>query len=236
MTAWAIVFKEPVPYAAAARLQDKLVAARIAGKIPDTVLLLEHRPVITLGARSGAKNILLSPAALARLGLELVQSSRGGDVTWHGPGQLVLYPIIRLGEQETDARGYLHNLEEIAIRTAADCGVRAFRRPGLTGAWTQAGKLAAIGIRLKRWVTFHGMSFNVNPDLAGFAAIVPCGLSGEPVTSLAVLLGKACPEIGKVRAQLLANFSAVCRRPAQTFAADAPPPELIRLIGRIVNG
>jgi lipoate-protein ligase B len=142
-----------------------------------------------------------------------------------------MYPIVRLGEQEADAHGFLYNLEEIAIRTAADCGVTAFRRPGLTGAWTQPGKLAAIGIRLKRWVTFHGMSFNVNPDPSGFATIVPCGLANEPVTSLQALLGDACPAIGAVRERLLAHFSAVCQRTVQAFPGDSPPSELARLLG-----
>ena len=231
MTAWAIVFSQPLPYSEGMRLQDALVSARISGKIPDTVLLLEHNPVITMGVRAAAEHILLSPEALAQRGIELVKSSRGGDVTWHGPGQVVMYPIIRLGEQEADARGYLYNLEEIAIRTAADCGTTAFRRPGLTGAWTENGKLAAIGIRLKRWVTFHGLSFNVNPDLSGFAAIIPCGLAGKPVTSLQALLGKSCPAMETVRERLLAHFGEVCHRTVQSFAGDKSPPELARLLG-----
>ncbi|MBU4247803.1 MAG: lipoyl(octanoyl) transferase LipB [Verrucomicrobia bacterium] len=231
MTAWAICFEQPLTYAEGVRLQDALVAARSTGEIPDTVLFLEHTPVITMGVRSSARHILLSPESLAQQGIEVAKSSRGGDVTWHGPGQLVMYPIIRLGEQETDARGYLYNLEEIAIRTAADFGVTAFRRSGLTGAWTTRGKLAAIGIRLKRWVTFHGMSFNVSPDLSGFAAIVPCGLAGEPVASLKILCGNACPTLPTVRERLTAHFSAVCRRDIQRFPGDSPPPELVRLLG-----
>lgn len=226
MTAWAIIFQKPLEYAAGVRLQEALVSARIADQIPDAILLLEHAPVITLGVRADRRHILLPPAELARRGITVVQSSRGGDVTWHGPGQLVMYPIIRLGEEEADARGYLFNLEEVAIRTAADFGVTATRRAGLTGAWTQAGKLAAIGIRLKRWVTFHGLSFNVNPDLSGFAAIVPCGLAGEPVTSLKNLKGDACPALEDVRNRLLAHFSAVCHRKVRQFSSERPPPEL----------
>lgn len=216
MTAWAVIFQQPLAYREGVRLQDQLVTARIADVISDTVLFLEHRPVITLGVRAQQSHVLLSRAELARRGIDLEPTSRGGDVTWHGLGQVVMYPIIRLGEHEADAHGYLHNLEEIAIRTAADFGVRAFRRPGLTGAWTAAGKLAAIGIRLKRWVTFHGLSFNVNPDLSGFAAIVPCGLHDEPVISLQVLLGKKCPSLAAVRARLAHHFSVVCQRPLKT--------------------
>ncbi len=231
MTAWAIVFKTPLPYAEGVRLQDALVSARIAGAIPDTVLLLEHTPVITLGARADAGHILLAPAALARRGIALARTTRGGDVTWHGPGQPVLYPVIRLEAGENDAHAYLRRLEEIAIRTAADFGVAAFRRPGLTGAWTDRGKLAAIGIRLKRWVAYHGLAFNVDPDLSGFAAIVPCGLAGEHVTSLRDLLGPACPTVEAVRESLLKHFGAVCRRTVRRFPGVRPPAELARLLG-----
>ena len=206
------------------------MAARIAGQVPDTILLLEHTPVITLGVRACLQHVLFSPAILAQRGIDLVKSSRGGDVTWHGPGQLVMYPIIKLGEQEADARGYLYNLEEIAIRTAAAFGVEAFRRSGLTGAWTTEGKLAAIGIRLKRWVTLHGISFNVHPDLSGFAAIIPCGLAGESVTSLQVILKSACPKLDDVKKHLLANFGVVCHRAVRSFPSDQPPAELVRLL------
>lgn len=233
MTAWAITIETPLPYDAGVRLQTALVTARIAGAIPDTVLFLEHTSVITLGVRAQDSHVLLSSADLKRRQIDLYRSSRGGDVTWHGPGQLVMYPIIRLGEQEADARGYLHNLEEIAIRTAGDFGVKAYRRPGLTGAWTAAGKLAAIGIRLKRWVTFHGMSFNVKPDLSGFATIVPCGLAGEAVTSLEKLLGNACPTLAEVRAHMERHFSDVCRRELQWGDTDNRLPEELE---KIVEG
>jgi lipoate-protein ligase B len=223
MTAWAITIEKPLPYDDGVRLQTALVNARIADALPDTVLFLEHTSVITLGVRAQDSHVLLSSADLKRRHIDLYHSSRGGDATWHGPGQLVMYPIIRLGEQEADAHGYLHNLEEIAIRTAGDFGIAAYRRPGLTGAWTQAGKLAAIGIRLKRWVTFHGMSFNVKPDLAGFTTIVPCGLAGEAVISLEKLLGAACPTLAEVRAHMALHFSDVCRRDLQ----PCPPWETL---------
>ena len=231
MTAWAITIEKPLPYDDGVRLQTALVNARIAETIPDTVLFLEHTSVITLGVRAQENHVLLSSADLKQRHIDLYHSSRGGDATWHGPGQLVMYPIIRLGEQEADAHGYLHNLEEIAMRTAGDFGVAAYRRAGLTGAWTQAGKLAAIGIRLKRWVTFHGMSFNVKPNLAGFTTIVPCGLAGEVVTSLEKILGAACPTLAQVREHMARHFSDVCRRELKWGGpAERLPEELAKIM------
>ncbi len=193
-------------------VQDVLVAVRQAGSIPDAVLFCEHAPVVTLGRRGRDAHLKLTPADLARRGIACHVAPRGGDVTFHGPGQVVMYPILRLGDCEADARGYLHNLEEIALRTAADFGVAAFRRPAKNGAWTAAGKIAAIGFRLQRWVTSHGMSFNVSVDLAGFGTIVPCGLAGEPVASLQAILGARCPAVPEVRAVMARHFSVVCGR------------------------
>ncbi len=209
---FAVCFDQPLAYAAALDMQERLVAARIAGNIPDVLLSLEHKSVITMGSRSTASHVLASVSELAARGIELIETSRGGDVTFHGPGQLVIYPILKLGGREADAHGHLANLEEIAIRTAADFGVTAFRRTGLTGAWTKFGKIAAIGIRFRKWVAFHGMSFNVAPDLTGFSLIVPCGLTGEPVTSLKQIMGVACPEIGIVMTRMLAHSRAVFHR------------------------
>lgn len=210
--ATALVYENPVPYADAVALQEQRVAERIAGSAPDTVIFLEHPPVITLGSRGRTEYLLQSEAELNSQGIELHRASRGGDVTYHGPGQIVMYPIIKLGDREADAHGYLCNLEEIAIRTLGAFGVDAYRREGMTGAWTDAGKVTAIGVRLKRWVTFHGLSLNVDVDLSGFQAIVPCGLEGESVTSLKELLGDACPDIGSVREVLMEQFTAVCGR------------------------
>ena len=133
-------------------------------------------------------------------------------MTYHGPGQLVMYPILRLGESEADARGYLFNLEEIAIRTAAGFGIDAFRREGMSGAWTERGKLAAIGFHIRRWITLHGMSFNVREGLSGFDFIVGCGLVGEKVCSLESWLGEGTPELRGVREVMLGAFSGVCGR------------------------
>ena len=211
-TAQAFFFDRPVTYADGVRLQEKLHAQRLADEIPDTVLFLEHAPVITLGRRGRDNFLLVTEADLARRGIELARASRGGDVTFHGPGQIVMYPILKLGTHEADSHGYLWNLEEIAIRTAADFGVTSFRREGKSGAWTDAGKIAAIGFQLKRWVTLHGMSFNVDVDLAGFQAIVPCGLVGEPVTSLKTILGAGCPALAQVRESMKSHFEDVCGR------------------------
>lgn len=231
VTAFAVYFNKPFPYMEAMSLQERLVAARISGAIPDVVLFLEHSPVITLGVRARERHVLLPREELVKRDIQVAQTSRGGDVTWHGPGQLVMYPIMKLGEKEEDAHGYLHNLEEIAIRTACDFGVSVFRRKGMTGVWTRPGKLAAIGIRLKRWVTFHGISLNVSPDLSGFEAIVPCGLTGEPVTSLRVLLGQDCPSVVDVRERMTRHFSEVCQRELQQYyAGRSAPSELGRIM------
>jgi lipoate-protein ligase B len=201
-----------VPYTDGTRLQQALLNARAQDAIPDVVLFLEHKPVVTLGNRGRRDHLLLSDEELGRRGIELAHAGRGGDVTYHGPGQLVMYPIVRLGTHEADAHGYLYNLEEVAIRTAAAFGVSAFRREGKNGAWTERGKLAAIGFRLKRWVTCHGMSFNVRGDLGGFETIVPCGLVGERVASLETLLGDTAPDVPAVRDVMAAQFEAVCGR------------------------
>ena len=238
MTAFAIYFDHPLEYKKVTAIQETLVAARIAEKTPDVVLFLEHEPVITMGVRASERHIMLSTKERANeRSIQIVQTSRGGDVTWHGPGQLVMYPIMKLGEKEADAHGYLHNLEEIAIRTAKDFNLSAFRRKGLTGAWTRNGKLAAIGIRLKRWVTFHGMSFNVNPDLSGFEAIIPCGLNGESVTSLDILLEQKCPAIADVRECMARHFSKVCGRHLQQYSSmgtDAPT-ELTQIMAAFIE-
>lgn len=228
MNAWAVLPNRPVPFQPMAAAQDRLAAARGEERIPDTVFLLQHPPVVTLGSRGCTHHLLASPETLARTGIELARASRGGDVTYHGPGQLVLYPILRLGAREADAHGYLHNLEEVAIRTAGDFGVAAFRREGLSGAWTASGKIAAIGFRLKRWITLHGMSFNVRVDLDHFRLIVPCGLAAEPVTSLAALLADACPLIERARERMLAHFEDVFGRPLRRIGNAAQLPSEMR--------
>ena len=217
MNAWAVQFDEPISYQRGLELQHRLLNARQADEIPDTILILQHTPTITLGNRGRDNYLLKTPEEYKELGIEVFHAERGGDVTYHAPGQWVLYPIIHLGGSEADSHGYLWNLEEVALRTLADFDIEGFRVEGKSGAWTEQGKLAAIGFRLKKWVAFHGMSFNVNLDLSGFQTIVPCGLVGQPVASMQTVLGDQCPPMDAVRDRLLANFSKVCKRELEIF-------------------
>jgi len=173
-----------VPYGEAHALQERLVEARQADAIGDTVLLLEHPKVITLGRKAKQENVLFSEEALHQQGYELFATGRGGDVTFHGPGQLVMYPILDLKPDREDVRRYVQELEESMIRTCADYGITAERVAGLNGAWVGNDKIGAIGVRISRWVTMHGLALNVSTDLNSFGAIVPCGIAGRGVTSL----------------------------------------------------
>lgn len=189
-----------VPYEAGLAMQAELVAARKAGTIPDTLLLLEHPPVITLGVkvRQSRDHVRASDEQLAAMGVGLFEAGRGGDVTYHGPGQLVGYPILDLKPDRMDAHKYVRDLEEVLIRTCGDYGIAADRKSGLTGVWVGEDKVAAIGVRLSRWVTSHGFALNVGTDLGHFGLIVPCGISDRGVTSLERLLG-TIPPMGGVQ-------------------------------------
>jgi lipoyl(octanoyl) transferase len=180
----------PVPYADALALQRLLVEDRRAGRTGDLLLLLEHPHVLTLGVRGdgGRSHILATPEALAGRGVEVHESGRGGDITYHGPGQVVGYPVMDLQPDRCDVHRYVRDIEEVLIRTASDYGVEARRVEGLSGVWVGREKLAAIGVRISRWVTSHGFAFNVTTDLEYFNLIVPCGIA-RSVTSLAQLLG-----------------------------------------------
>lgn len=178
-----------IPYAEGLDLQARLVEERQAGLIPDTLLLLEHEPVFTLGRNAHQENVLLPEAALRAKGFEVFETGRGGDVTYHGPGQVVGYPILDLKPDRQDVHRYVRDLEEVMIRTCADYDVVAGRIKGSTGCWVGEQKIGAIGVRLSRWVTSHGFAFNVDVDLAPFELIVPCGIRERGVTSLAKLLG-----------------------------------------------
>ncbi|MBN2164138.1 MAG: lipoyl(octanoyl) transferase LipB [Pontiellaceae bacterium] len=227
MNAWSLSFSEPVPYQQGLDMQRRLLAARQESRIPDTVLILQHTPVVTLGNRGRDNYLLKTEEEYRSLGIEVFHAERGGDVTFHGPGQWVLYPILFLGGNEADSHGYLNNLEEIAIRTLGDYGIHGFRREGKSGAWTDAGKVAAIGFRLKKWVSFHGMSFNVCNDLMGFGTIVPCGLVGEPVATVKTVLGDDCPSMERVRDSLLNHFSDVCNRKLERFERTGEMPAIL---------
>jgi lipoyl(octanoyl) transferase len=175
-----------VPYDEALAMQRRLVEERRAGRIPDLLLLLQHPAVITLGVKGdgGRANILASGDRLAELGVEVHETGRGGDVTYHGPGQIVGYPIIDLKPDRCDVHRYVRDLEDVMIRVCADYGVAATRIAGLTGAWVGAEKIGAIGVRISRWITSHGFAFNVNTELDHFRLIVPCGIGDRGVTSL----------------------------------------------------
>jgi lipoyl(octanoyl) transferase len=198
-----------VPYADALALQQSLVDERRAGRIPDTLLLLEHPPVITIGVkRADARaHVLAPPDRLAALGVEVVETGRGGDVTYHGPGQLVAYPILDLRPDRQDVHRYVRDLEEVMIRVCAGFGIAAGRVAGYSGAWVGDRKIGAIGVRISRWITSHGLAFNITTDLSGFDLIVPCGIPGRGVTSLARELGRPV------------DMAEADRRLAQTFAA-----------------
>jgi lipoyl(octanoyl) transferase len=179
-----------VDYAEAHRLQKALQAKRIAGEIGDAVLLLEHPPVLTMGRSAREQHLLVPRETLAARGISVHEVGRGGDVTYHGPGQLVAYPIIELGASRRDVRKYVWSLEETMIRTCADFGLRAHRTEGLNGAWIEDRKIGAVGVRISRWVTMHGLALNANSDLTHFDLIVPCGIPDRAVTSLSAELGK----------------------------------------------
>jgi lipoyl(octanoyl) transferase len=184
-----------ISYAEGVEIQKRLVEQRRAGEIPDQLLLLEHPPVITLGVktRNNRSNIVATPATLAAEHVEVFESGRGGDVTYHGPGQLVGYPIVDLKPDRCDVHRYVRDIEEVMIRTAAAFGVEASRIAGLTGIWVENEKLGAIGVRIAKWITSHGFAFNVNTKLDHFDLIVPCGITGKGVTSLQKLLGRPVP-------------------------------------------
>jgi lipoyl(octanoyl) transferase len=170
-------------WGAAYALQAELVAQRQRGEIADQLLLVEHPHVVTMGRNGHAANVLASPEVLAATGIEYHETNRGGDVTYHGPGQLVGYPIVHLNEWKRDVHAYVRALEEVIIRTLADFGVPGERVAGATGVWTGGAKICAIGVHLSRWVSSHGFALNVSTDLQYFQYIVPCGLT-KPVTSL----------------------------------------------------
>jgi lipoyl(octanoyl) transferase len=182
-----------VRYADGLELQAHLVTQRQAGEIPDQLLLLEHDPVFTLGRNARRENVLLDEEALRSRGFELYESGRGGDVTYHGPGQVVGYPIIQLPPDRRDVHRYVRDLEGVMIRTCADFRVTASRVPGLTGVWVGSEKIGAIGVRIARWVTSHGFALNVSTDLSAFDLIVPCGIRDRGVTGLERLLGRPVP-------------------------------------------
>ena len=212
-----------VPYAEGLELQHALVEERRDGRIPDTLLLLQHPHVVTIGVKKeGRSHILATPERLSSLGVEVFETGRGGDVTYHGPGQLVGYPIVDLNPDRRDVHRYVRDLEEVMIRVCAGYGVTAGRVKGFSGAWVGDTKIGAIGVRISRWITSHGFAFNVTTDVAFFDLIVPCGIVDRGVTSLAAQLGRE-PSMGEVEDRFVEQFAAVFDRtvdaatPASSF-------------------
>lgn len=204
-----------VPYADALQMQRALVEERKAGRIADVLLLLQHPRVITLGVKGdgGRSNILVSEEQLRERGFDVSETGRGGDVTYHGPGQIVGYPIVDLRPDRCDVHRYVRDIEEMMIRVCADYGVTAGRIPGLTGTWVDGEKIGAIGVRISRWITSHGFAFNVNTNLDDFGLIVPCGIADHGVTSLATVLNREVV-VGDVEDALIQCFEAVFERTA----------------------
>jgi len=195
-----------VPYAAAVAMQRERVIERRAGRRTDQLLLLEHPHVITLGASAHDEHILIDAAERALLGIELHESGRGGDVTYHGPGQLVGYPILDLKPDRMDLHRYVRDLEDVLIRVVADFGIDAVRAPGNTGVWVGDRKIAAIGVRVSSgWISSHGFALNVSTDLRFFEAIVPCGIRDRGVTSLGEFVGGGI-DMKAVRQSVVSHF------------------------------
>jgi lipoyl(octanoyl) transferase len=202
-----------ISYEDALSLQRVLVEERRADRIPDLLLLLQHPPVLTVGIKGdgGRSNIVATESRLAELGVTVHETGRGGDVTYHGPGQIVGYPILDLKPDRCDVHRYVRDLEEVMIRACAGYGVSAGRVAGLTGTWVGAEKIGAIGVRISRWVTSHGFAFNVNTNLDHFRLIVPCGIPDRGVTSLEKLTGRRIP-IGEAEDALASRFAEVFER------------------------
>jgi lipoyl(octanoyl) transferase len=217
-----------VTYENGMRLQQKLVELRQEEAIPDQLLLLEHPPVITLGRGGDVRNLLAPAATLASERVRFYETTRGGDITYHGPGQLVGYPIVHLGEGKRDVRKYVTKLEEVLIRTVAEYGITSGRAEGKRGIWAGNDKIAAIGVRIARWVTSHGFALNVTTNLDHFRLITPCGLHGTGVTSIAHLAGRDIA-LGEVREIVAAKFAEVFEREM------VARPESIRLVKVVVH-
>lgn len=201
-----------VPYGEAMRVQGARRDAVEQGNGREAVFLLEHAPVITLGRRWRAENLLRPREAYDEVGIEVCETDRGGDVTYHGPGQFVAYPVLRLDgrpQRKSSIPWYLRALEEVLIGQLAGYGLEAGRRAGFTGVWVGGGKIAAIGVRIHNWTTSHGIALNVDPHMGHFGLIVPCGIADKPVTSLKALLGEKAPDMAAVMDDFERSFRRV---------------------------
>lgn len=198
-------------YSEALDLQMRITNCKKQGMVEDVLLLLEHPPTVTLGRNGKWHNLIASESVLRSRGVCRFEVDRGGDITFHGPGQLVGYPILKLESAERDVHRYMRNLEETIIRLLAAFGVVGERQSGLTGVWTGQGKIAAMGVHLSRWITRHGFALNVNTDLSFFDLIIPCGISGARVTSMGTILGRLL-DLGDVASGYTREFESVFQR------------------------
>jgi lipoate-protein ligase B len=210
------------PYQRTWELQHRLVKARQEGRIDDILILLEHEPVITVGRAGDLSHVLASADELQEAGIQVHRIERGGDVTYHGPGQLVGYPILHLEAHHLGVSDYMHALEEVLIRTLSDFGLPAHTRDGIVGVWARRGKIAALGARVERGVTYHGFALNIAPNLEHFALIVPCGLVDARVTSMEQGLGQSV-STQCVRERLIWNFGQVFAVPLEETAIAQLP-------------
>jgi lipoyl(octanoyl) transferase len=211
-------------YGPALERQRAVNEAVVAGEAPPTLLLVEHEPVITVSQRRNARaHLLADERQLASLGIGVHETDRGGDITYHGPGQLVAYPILRLNPLGLNLGRYMRLLEAAVIDALGDWDITGYREEGATGVWVggdvqlhlPGGKICAMGVRVRKNVTMHGLALNVNPELTHFQTIVPCGLTGSSVTSLAAILGDRCPAMNEVQARLVHHLDAACQRAEQ---------------------
>jgi lipoate-protein ligase B len=207
-------WSKPVEYASAYSIQKKIWAQRITGEMPDTLLILEHTPTFTAGKSGKMENLLTPIEALSKRGISLFFIDRGGDFTYHGPGQLVAYPILDLNIHGKDVHKYIHNLEEVVIRTLADFSIVAGRDEQHVGVWVGNQKIAAIGVSIRRWVTMHGLALNVNTNLEHFSLINPCGIVNRGVTSMARVLSAEIP-MNEVCTSLINHFGRVFNIPVK---------------------
>lgn len=221
-------------YADAWNLQRKFFSARLARLIPDVLLLTEHEPVYTLGKGADANHLLANDGELIEKKIDVFNIDRGGDVTFHGPGQLVGYPILDLNNYYLDIHRYLRDIEEVLIRTTQDFGIGAQRSDGLTGVWVKNEKIAAIGVKVSRWITMHGFAFNVNTDLSYFDRIIPCGIFNKGVTSLRALKGKDVA-MTDVEESVVHHFESVFSVAAEPVEPTAHQP-LDELLSELLSG
>ena len=184
------------------KLQKKLQSKRILGEIEDHLLLVEHPPVFTLGKNASKQHIINNSEDVS-----IIQTDRGGNITFHGPGQLVCYPILDLNHYKRSITWYMRELEQLIIDVLGECGIKASRKKGLTGTWVKDKKIAALGVRISRWVTMHGFSLNINPDLNFYKNIIPCGIKEYGVTSMAKIMGNEVPSMDEVKTKMTKHFT-----------------------------